>query len=165
MEKGICLIERLYVPYGQTVRFETLRVDTLIVDGNLIVEGKISAVICRGKGSVQVGDMEVAFKSTRSDFTPRLCRKRSYFQTHLVPYFACCKVSGRALCGHTTAGMRKWGPSGLRDRSSAGLLAAQVSQDGLLASFPVSHPRQRKASGKTEAYQESGHPGDGCPGH
>ena len=27
MEKGICLIERLYVPYGQTVRFETLRVD------------------------------------------------------------------------------------------------------------------------------------------
>lgn len=59
MEKGICLIERLYVPYGQTVRFETLRVDKLIVDGNLIVEGKISAVICRGKGSVQVGDMEV----------------------------------------------------------------------------------------------------------
>lgn len=44
MEKGICLIERLYVPYGQTVRFETLRVDKLIVDGNLIVEGKISAV-------------------------------------------------------------------------------------------------------------------------
>ena len=39
MEKGICLIERLYVPYGQTVRFETLRVDKLIVDGNLIVEG------------------------------------------------------------------------------------------------------------------------------
>ena len=31
MEKGICLIERLYVPYGQTVRFETLRVDKLIV--------------------------------------------------------------------------------------------------------------------------------------
>ena len=59
MEKGICLIERLYVPYGQTVRFETLRVDKLIVDGSLIVEGKISAVICRGKGSVQVGDMEV----------------------------------------------------------------------------------------------------------
>ena len=59
MRKGICLIERLYVPYGQTVRFETLRVDKLIVDGNLIVEGKISAVICRGKGSVQVGDMEV----------------------------------------------------------------------------------------------------------
>ena len=59
MRKRICLIERLYVPYGQTVRFETLRVDKLIVDGNLIVEGKISAVICRGKGSVQVGDMEV----------------------------------------------------------------------------------------------------------
>ena len=59
MKKGICLIERLYVPYGQTVRFETLRVDKLIVDGSLIVKGKISAVICRGKGSVQVGDMEV----------------------------------------------------------------------------------------------------------
>ena len=106
-----------------------------------------------GQAPPVVRYMRRAFKSTRSDFTPRLCRKRSYFQTHLVPYFACCKVSGRALCGHTTAGMRKWGPSGLRDRSSAGLLAAQVSQDGLLASFPVSHPRQRKASGKTEAYQ------------
>mgnify|MGYP000010762514 CR=1 FL=1 len=59
MEKGICLIERLYVPYGQTVRFEALRVDKLIEDGSRIVEGKISAVICRGKGSVQAGDMEV----------------------------------------------------------------------------------------------------------
>ena len=43
MKKGICLIERLYVPYGQTVRFETLRVDKLIVDGSLIVKGKRSA--------------------------------------------------------------------------------------------------------------------------
>ena len=59
MKKGICLIERLYVPYGQTVHVESLRVDKLIVDGSLIVEGKISAVICRGKGSAQVGDMEV----------------------------------------------------------------------------------------------------------
>ena len=59
MEKGICLIERLYVPYGQTVRFETLRVGKLIVDGSLIVEGKISAVICRGKGSVQIGRAHV----------------------------------------------------------------------------------------------------------
>ena len=54
MKKGICLIERLYVPYGQTVHVESLRVDKLIVDGSLIVEGKISAVICRGKGSAQV---------------------------------------------------------------------------------------------------------------
>ena len=45
MKKGICLIERLYVPYGQTVHVESLRVDKLIVDGSLIVEGKISACL------------------------------------------------------------------------------------------------------------------------
>ena len=175
MKKGICLIERLYVPYGQTVRFETLRVDKLIVDGSLIVKGKISAVICRGKGSVQVGDMEVD-KLRLSSVTcegrlkaREVISRRVYAESVHISKRIWCLISLVAKylvapCGHTTAGMRKWGPSGLRDRSSAGLLAAQVSQDGLLASFPVSHPRQRKASGKTEAYQGSGHPGDGCPG-
>lgn len=123
MEKGICLIERLYVPYGQTVRFETLRVDKLIVDGNLIVEGKISAVICRGKGSVQVGDMEVD-KLRLSSVTcegrlkaREVISRRVYAESVHISKRIWCLISlvAKYLVAPCVAtpllGCRKWGPS------------------------------------------------------
>lgn len=58
MEKGIYQVERFYVPRNQTTRLENLRAEKLIVDGSLIISGKLCAGICRGKGSVQAGDME-----------------------------------------------------------------------------------------------------------
>lgn len=58
MEKGIYQVERFYVPRNQTTRLENLRAEKLIVDGSLIVSGKLCAGICRGKGSVQAGDMD-----------------------------------------------------------------------------------------------------------
>lgn len=58
MEKGIYQVERFYVPRGQTTRLENLYAEKLIVDGSLIVSGKLCAGICRGNGSVQAADME-----------------------------------------------------------------------------------------------------------
>ncbi|MFR4875345.1 MAG: hypothetical protein ACLUBZ_00280 [Ruthenibacterium lactatiformans] len=59
MENGIYQAERFYVPHGQTTRLENLYTDKLIVDGTLIVAKKLCAGACRGKGSVQAGDMEM----------------------------------------------------------------------------------------------------------
>ena len=52
MEKGICLIERLYVPYGQTVRFETCLLYTsrcVYETGQSLIRGlerNILAILC-----------------------------------------------------------------------------------------------------------------------
>jgi len=176
MKKGICLIERLYVPYGQTVHVESLRVDKLIVDGSLIVEGKISAVICRGKGSAQVGDMEVDKLHLSSVTCEGSLKAREVISRRV--YAESIHISKRIWCLISLVAkylVAPYAATPLLGCENGDLQDCVIvpQRDYSLRRFRrtvcwhhfLSHVRARKASGKTEAYQESVHPGDGCPGH